>query len=509
MRLLLIFILMISLDLRADTYNESAYIPPQCYVDVSNGDNTCFACHVNSKVPNFVNDQDTQLSYTFPEYALRNRWENAFVDRSQVVKNIPDQDVQDYISKSNYTEQDNILLSKEYLDSLSGYDLNGNGVWDGWVPDAFFYIDNEGFDRNPVGGYTGWRSFLYMPLPGLFVPSSGSFGDALIRLPAAFQSDTSGEFSIDIYKLNLSILESLIKQRDIAIDLVNESSVGVDLDRNGVIGDAEKIRFIQNRNDGSGMRFVGLAGVLQSEGDVRLAAGLYPVGTEFIHSLRYLDYQDGKIVPAERMKELRYSKKIGWVDVDEQRIFAEREALERERFPDQLNPLLGNIETGVYNGLGWRLQAFIEDENGALRPQTEEEHLFCVGCHSALGVLVDGTFSFHRKLDPKSPFETWSHWSQGGLDYVRAYLEQDELYSKYRKVNDRVIDYEMDDQSAGDLEPEYRAGISMNKAYWLIVQEQSFNKGRDSNYHSASNLLREVKKNESTGIVVPTLIEKK
>ena len=51
------------------------------------------------------------------------------------------------------------------------------------------------------------------------------------------------------------------------------------------------------------------------QGDVHLAAGLYPEGTEFLQSLRYLDEAaDGSVIMASRMKELRYGRKYGWRD---------------------------------------------------------------------------------------------------------------------------------------------------------------------------------------------------
>jgi hypothetical protein len=56
---------------------------------------------------------------------------------------------------------------------------------------------------------------------------------------------------------------------------------------------------------------------------------------------------------------------------------------------------------GLLNDFGWQLQGFIEDAEGRLRLQTQEEHLFCMGCHSNIGVTVDQTFSFPRKVPGK------------------------------------------------------------------------------------------------------------
>ena len=58
----------------------------------------------------------------------------------------------------------------------------------------------------------------------------------------------------------------------------------------------------------------------------------------------------------------------------------------------------GNAFIGLRNAFGWQLQAFIEDERGRLRLQTEEEHRACMGCHGGIGITIDSTFSFARKF---------------------------------------------------------------------------------------------------------------
>ena len=48
-------------------------------------------------------------------------------------------------------------------------------------------------------------------------------------------------------------------------------------------------------------------------GNLHLAAGLFPEGTEFLHSVRYLDVgAQGSIGLARRFKELRYAIKHSW-----------------------------------------------------------------------------------------------------------------------------------------------------------------------------------------------------
>ena len=66
--------------------NEAAYVPPQCYtktIDDEGGvHNPCYACHIESTPPNYIDDDDLQLGYSFPTYAETNRWSNLFVNRS-------------------------------------------------------------------------------------------------------------------------------------------------------------------------------------------------------------------------------------------------------------------------------------------------------------------------------------------------------------------------------------------------------------------------------------------
>jgi hypothetical protein len=78
---------------------------------------------------------------------------------------------------------------------------------------------------------------------------------------------------------------------------------------------------------------------------------------------------------------------------------------------DEDAPLYVNAkETWMDNGAGWRISGFIEDANGALRPQESEELMQCVGCHSSrygfepeqftsgVGNTIDTVWSFSRKF---------------------------------------------------------------------------------------------------------------
>lgn len=196
--------------------NKTANITPMCYTKTidNNGKihNPCYSCHQEGEIPNFMNDSDLQEKYNFPKYALTNHWKNLFVDRSEQVAKISDNDILTYIRKDNYKDKNgNIIISEKLKDLSPAWDFYNNKKWDGYVPDCYFNFDDEGFDKAPNGTFTGWRAFAYYPFLGTFWPTNGSTDDILIRLPKDFQTDENGKFDKNIYKLNLAITEALIK----------------------------------------------------------------------------------------------------------------------------------------------------------------------------------------------------------------------------------------------------------------------------------------------------------
>src|SRR3546814_9497928 len=84
------------------------------------------------------------------------------------------------------------------------------------------------------------------------------------------------------------------------------------------------------------MHYVGRARREQDAGRVHAAAGLFPEGTEFLHSVRYLDIAgDGTAAPSARMKELRYSRKEHWENYSDLRQMALAEGKEAALSPDR------------------------------------------------------------------------------------------------------------------------------------------------------------------------------
>ncbi|RXF03553.1 hypothetical protein [Pseudoalteromonas phenolica] len=250
---------------KIDTLSHlSPYIPAQCYTKPvsTNGqvNNSCFACHTDSKRPNFLNDSDVQLSYSFPGEAAKNPWLNMFKDRTTEVGRITDDEILAYVRESNYFTLEGKLALADHLEkNQSKYDSNNNGQWDGYVPDSYFNYDHQGFDKTPEGDYTGWRTYAYYPLPGGFMPTNGSTDDVSIRLAPAFRNNEQGQFDLTVYTVNLAIVEALIKEQDIQIEPVDEAHLGVDLDKNGELTTANLVRYEWAPRDGKFMSYVGQA----------------------------------------------------------------------------------------------------------------------------------------------------------------------------------------------------------------------------------------------------------
>lgn len=523
-----------ALDLTATALtNKTAYIPPQCYTKTEDAQgavhNPCQTCHTLPRAPNFVSDPDLQQDYAMPGPALENPWTNLFVDRRAAVAATDADEIRAWVGTDNYLGADGRPVLAARLDRLPPeWDANGDGAWAGYRPDAYFAFDDEGFDHAPDGRRTGWRAFAYVPLPGTFWPTNGSTDDVLIRLPEAYRQTADGRESLAVYKANLAITEALINRADVAIAPVDEVELGVDLDRDGRLATATRVAFAFAPLDGVTMHWAGRAGSLGPKA-APLAAGLYPLGTEFLHSVRYLDPRPEGVTMAPRMKELRYMKKTSWQSYADLEEGALAEKKEDADFPDRPKQFFGSAEAGIPNGMGWRLQGFIEDAAGDLRPQSFEETVFCMGCHGSIGTTDDSTFAFPRKLSGPGAFrDGWYHWTQKGLsgtpDLVRADGQGD--YAHYLRTNHAGDEFRSNAEvisawlAQGDLAPEKAAAlqadiaplimpsagraIALDAAYRMIVREQSFVKGRDATIAPQdATVWRRVEQDAPTGIEEP------
>ena len=509
------------------TLNPNAFVPPQCYTETRDEHgrvhNPCYTCHVSSREPNYIDDGDVQLEYAFVPRARRNPWKNLFVDWTARIRHVSDDDILRYVQTSNYFDANrNNVLAARLSAPPEAWDRGSDGKWSGFVPDTRFAFDERGFDRLEDGGYTGWRAFAYYPVPGTFWPTNGSFGDVLIRLPAAFREDESGRADRGVYELNLAIVEAVVTQRPVDIDPLQEAPFGVDLDDNGKLGRATRVASVPR------MSYVGRAQAEQARGAVHLALGLYPEGTEFLHTVRYLDPTSAGVRMAARLKELRYARKVEWWSYARLDKRARVEAITKLDSPSELRNFGGDIERGINNNQGWMFQGFIEDESGALRPQSFEETVACIGCHGGVGATDDSIFAFSRRLGRESFQQGWYHWTQRGLEGVRdrslasgsteyvTYLERNGAGDEFRQ-NAEVLQRFF--TSTGKLKPEMKArlqrdvsevllpsrerALALNKAYRLLVREQSFRLGRDIVLDGARNVHESVSEGQKTGIAEP------
>ncbi len=322
-----------------------------------------------------------------PVPAGSNPWTNLLSPPVARARPMSDEAVLQYVRQSNYFDADGrIALARALAKPPADWDGNGNGAWDGFVPDVAFAFDDHGFDHRPDGAPTGWRAFAYYPFVGTFFPTNGSADDVLVRLDPALRENDAGVFDAVVYAVNFAIVEALVARTDVAIDPVDEASLGVDLDLDGHLGRATRVAF-DAANDGRGgtrMRYVGRARALQSAGQFPIAPGLFPLHTEFFHTVRYLDVgPDGAVTLAPRMKEVRYARKAVWMTYDAVKAHVALEAKTTTTNPDRTHGVEWFRESGVSNGLGWYFQGFIEAKDGSLRPQSLEESAFCEGVTAA------------------------------------------------------------------------------------------------------------------------------
>ncbi|ADO75031.1 hypothetical protein [Stigmatella aurantiaca] len=513
--------------------NRAAYLPAQCYAvtqDTPGGrvHNGCFACHQTPRAPNFTDDADVQMVLSVAQSAAENRWTNVL--RPPAPVEMPKGALLAWVRTNNYRdEQGRLRLAAALEKPPAAWDGNGNGRWEGYTPDCWFQPDAEGFDRAPDGRLSGWRAFAYAPFPGMFWPTNGSMGDAFLRLPEAFRQDRDGRENTGLYRINLAIVEAFIRRVDVPISPTDEHALGVDLNGDGRLGTAEHVAFVWPPVPGRSFHYVGKAAELDPDQDGWPTAGLYPRGTEFLHSLRYLDVEEGEVRMAARMKELRYMRKTRWLTYGQLQLAAEAEVLEKMRNPSKLKTVLADVERGVGTGTGWLMQGFIEDAAGALRPQTVEETAACIGCHGGVGATTDATFSFARKLDAgKAHAGGWYAWGARGLKGVpepkRAdgqgeyahWLEQvgggddyrsnDEVQARFFRqdgsLQPRAVQALSQDISTL-LMPSPRRALLLDRAYLALVKSQRFERGRDVLLGAPPKVHPRLEQEGATGIESP------
>ena len=455
-------------------YNAEAPIPPQCYTKIEGVHNPCYVCHQSydeADRPNFMLDGALQEAYAFSDAGMTNHHVNLFIDRSKDVAAISDAEILAWIEGDNYSDLAETLEAEGF---------------EGWIPDLEGYenaaeaFDAEGLSKDG----TWWVAFNYKPQPSTFWPTNGSTDDVIIRLAPKFYTDAAGAESRDVYFANLALLEMAFQDLEqITLPSVDERVIGVDIDGDGTLGAATEM----NRRES-------YLGAAEGHPVVRM---IYPEGTEFLHSVRYVGVtEDGGIEVATRMKELRYMKKSRELSIPS---IASRYGNERQEKADENLPKYIDLgDAGMDNGLGWTLLAFIEDADGSLRRQTNEETFFCRGCHTSAGANIDQTWAFPRKItgaegwgyiDLKSQTDVPNVGEEMGeiaLYLTRAgggdeFRSNTEMLEKWFTEDGKVDLAKMEGKTVYDLiTPTRERALTLNKAYRVIVGEQSFLFGRDA-----------------------------
>ncbi len=471
--------------------NKEALVPSMCYTKHDEQYNPCYICHQDksedSEKANQMNDGFLQNKYIFSEYATTNHWDNLFIDRSDKIAQISDQEIEDYVNSDNYTPLTQMLMEKGFV---------------GYVPDltnlqlGAAAFDEDGFAKD--GSH--WVAFNYKPLPSTFWPVNGSTDDVMIRLAKPFRSDMSGEYVKDIYQFNLAIAEAALKGLvEISVKHLDERIIGLDMNGDGEIGIVDSIRRPEY--------YVGAASYMPVE------TYLYPRYTEFLHSVRYIGSDaQGDIFNAKRMKELRYMVKVrSYVDENMPLTKAVLAGMYddewQEKWEGNNAPFFGSLEEkGIDNKMGWWLQGFIEDQDGALRPQSYEETFYCMGCHTNLGSTSDQVFSFVRKVDGakgwgyidlKDMKDTPNIGETEGeiLQYLKRvgggseFRAANDIYNSFYDGNELNVTRVTSVSSIYELIiPSKASALEMNKAYKVIVDEQSFVYGREGNVKPIENV---------------------
>jgi hypothetical protein len=478
------------------TYNREAIIPPQCYTRTEGRHNPCYVCH-QDPLPgreNTMGDGDLQAAYSFSDLGLTNHWLNLFEDRRARVANISDDEIRAWVAQDNYNDLPQRLREADFK---------------GWIPDlrdlslGAGAFDTEGFAKD--GSH--WVAFNYKPFPSTFWPTNGSTDDVMIRLPEVYRSDAGGRYSRDVYRANLAVVEAAIKGLDSIGTLpIDETVVGADLDGDGKLGTAHRIA-----------RVAGYVGAAKA---YFFGRHLYPQGTEFLHTVRYLDVgANGDVGVSRRIKEVRYMLKAQMMAMHTLAEFYREEGYEKDAGYLPGYTRLG--DRGLDNGMGWAIQSFIEGRDGRLRVSTYEENLFCMGCHNSIGSTIDKTFSMARKVDGAAG---WGYINLKGMPdapnvgetvgEIATYLARvgggsefrnnPEMTARWFRADGSVNHAALRNRDVYDLiVPSPARALQLNKAYRAIVADQDYLYGRDATSEPPKNVYERI-----DNATTPTLPEK-
>lgn len=444
-------------------HNPEPTIVAQCYTRTAGMANPCWACHTSKNGLNHKADWVLQQNYAFSPAGNRNHWDNLFADRRAAAAKISNAEITAWIAQDNYTPLRRAPKAAQ-----------------GYAPDLDLAqgFDAEGFARDG----SGWRALRYQPFPGVFWPTNGATDDVLIRLPARFGQDAHGAPSRALLVQNYATLEAALTVPDTRTVMLPSHYAG-------------------------------------AAGSIAVNRWRYPLGTEFLHGVRYVDVSAADL-RSPRLKELRYSKKLQNPDETQIAIAYQREF--EEKTLGWLPAFRGDEARGLMNAFGWVYQGWIEDAQGALRPQTREETTWCMGCHGGIGITVDSSFAFPRKLPDAAGFAvqslrgqhdrpqaghtqgevlTWFTRTQGG-DEFRSNAELLARFFPKGRLDRKAV---QGAAPGGDadlhwlLAPSRERALALNKSYLALVRAQGFQAGRDVLLSPPNNVHREIR-NGDTGL---------
>lgn len=485
------------------TSNKEAVIPPQCYTKHEGKHNPCMTCHQSytfDSRPNAMADGSLQTAYDFSDYGFDNHWKNLFEDRREKISRISDSEIKKYIDEDNYSPLIKGLKSAEWRGVIPQIENLQKGAR------AF---GQDGFAEDG----SQWVAFNYKPLPSTFWPTNGSTDDVMIRLPLKFRTSScaNNSSSKDAYIANLGLLELAVQNiHQVSIPVIDETKICADVNGDGEI--TNDVSYVVKRKNYFG-----------GAKDIVVRDMLYPKGTEFLHSVRYVgvDENDEIYIP-KRMKELRYMVKTN--DFSKVSLSSMYGNEHQEKIDGKL-PNYNFKKTGSPNEFGWELLGFIEDEHGRLRLQNREETMFCMGCHKSIGSTIDQTFSFPRKV---TGVDGWGYINLKNMDdapniigsddgeilnYLRTvgggdeFRQNDEMIKRWFSKDGEVLEEKVKAADVYELiTPTPERALKLNKAYWTIVLDQDFNHGRDANISPAKNVYKTI--NENSPVLPNELVKK-
>ena len=376
-----------------------------------------------------------------------------------------------------------------------------NSDWKGAIPEVKnLHLGKEAFDSKGIAkDGSHWIAFNYKPVPSTFWPTNGSTDDVMIRLPKAFR-EINGEYNEAVYFANLAMVEMTIQGLDSTpIYPLDESLLNKDLDGNSQINTAQTL--------------VKSSHYLGDAKSIEVDYMLYPEGTEFLHTVRYIGVNGDEIYNAKRMKEVRYMEKRRFLSKEKIASVAYLET--KEKHFEQVPRQTYLYDEGTSNKNGWLMIGFIEDENGDLRRQHKEEEFFCAGCHKSIGSTIDFAFAFSRKIpgtqgwgyidlsaitdapnlgESKGEFQTYMSRVGGGDEF----RQNQEMLEKWFKEDGSLDEEKVEGLSSiyELIKPSRDRALALNKAYQAIVKEQSYLYGRDTVIAPATNVYKTI--DEST-----------